>query len=117
MGNSTARKQTKIKNKLLIFLLPAVVVTILVLVLISGYLSRKSLSEMATAQLSASITNQADNIESWLKENLQNFSTVKLLIEKTQPTAGELQEIIDANYGFNKYCRDGVYLATGGGTI
>lgn len=27
-GNSTARKQTKIKNKLLIFLLPAVVVTL-----------------------------------------------------------------------------------------
>ena len=117
MSNKSTQRQTKIKNKLLLFLLPAVVVMILVLVFIAGYTARKSLSTMANAQLSSSISNQADNIESWLNENLQNFSTVKLLIEKTTPTAGEMQEIIDSTYGFNKYCRDGVYLATGGGTV
>jgi len=111
------QKTTKIKNKLLLFLLPAVVVTILVLVVLSGYLSAKNLKAMATSQLDSSIANQADNIEAWLTENLQNFNTVKLLIEKSNPNYSQLQTMIDSTYGFNSYCRSGPYIATESGQV
>ncbi|MBQ3890845.1 MAG: methyl-accepting chemotaxis protein [Lachnospiraceae bacterium] len=111
------QKTTKIKNKLLLFLLPAVVVTILVLVVLSGYLSAKNLKAMATSQLDSSIANQADNIEGWLTENLQNFNTVKLLIEKSNPNYSQLQTMIDSTYGFNSYCRSGPYIATESGQV
>ena len=83
MANNRSKRKTKIKNKLLLFLVPAVVLTILALVLISAYLSRKSLKEKAVSELGSSLSNQADNIESWLDRNLQNFSSIKNTIEKT----------------------------------
>ena len=113
----TKKKQTKIKNKLLLFLLPVVVVMVLALILISGALSRNSMSKMATAQLESSIGNQGDNIESWLSENLENFSSVKQVIEATHPDEAGLQSILDAYYGYNKYCEDGVYVATASGQL
>ena len=109
------KKQRKIKNKLLLFLLPVVVVEILVLVLISGMISRSSMKRMATNALNSSITNQADNIESWLDKNLENFSSVKRVIEKSQPDEEGLQAILDAFYGYNSYCKDGLYVGTASG--
>lgn len=117
MKESKKTKQTKIKNKLLLFLLPVVVLMILALVLTSGFLSRKSMTEMAESQLSSSIANQSDNIESWLNNNLQNFSTVKTLIEKTQPDDEQLQAIINGCQGMNSYCPEGPYVATANGKV
>ncbi|MCR5000970.1 MAG: methyl-accepting chemotaxis protein [Lachnospiraceae bacterium] len=117
MANNRSKKKTKIKNKLLIFLVPAVVITILALVMISTYLSRKSLQEMAVSQLSSSISNQTDNIESWLDRNLQDFSAVKNMIEKTGAEGEELAAIINSCYGFNRYCKDGPYIATADGQV
>lgn len=111
--NKARRK--KIKNKLIFLLLPVVIVTILVLVGIATVLSRNSMTDMATAQLDSSISNQADNIEAWLDENLENFSTVKQVIEQTQPDEAGLQRILDAFYGYNKYCTEGPYVATADG--
>jgi methyl-accepting chemotaxis protein len=111
--NKARRK--KIKNKLIFLLLPVVIVTILVLVGIATVLSRNSMTDMATAQLDSSISNQADNIEAWLEENLENFSTVKQVIEKTQPDEEGLQRILDSFYGYNKYCTEGPYVATADG--
>ena len=111
------QKNKKIKNKLLVFLLPAVVVTILLLVILSAYLSGKSLREMATAELNSSISNQADNIEAWLTENLQNFNTVKLMVERSKPDDAALQDMMDACYGFNGYCKNGPYIALGNGRV
>ena len=51
------KRQAKLKNKLLIFLVPAVVATILLLVVISGYLSGKIMTVMATSALNSSISN------------------------------------------------------------
>lgn len=117
MENTKQQKGTKIKNKLLLFLLPAVVLAILALVIISGFISSKSLTSMATAELNSSVSNQADNIEAWLNENLQNFNTVKLLVEKTSPNDEKLQEMMDAGYGFNAYCKNGPYIATTSGKV
>ena len=115
MAKSKGTRQKKIKNKLLILLLPVVIVAILLLVFISGLISRDSMTSMATEQLNSSISNQADNIESWLKENLENFSSIKQVIEQTQPDEEGLQNILDAYYGYNKYCADGVYVASSNG--
>ncbi|SET18819.1 methyl-accepting chemotaxis protein [Pseudobutyrivibrio sp. C4] len=116
MANTKIKtKRKKIKNKLIFLLLPVVIVTILVLVGIATVLSRNSMTEMATAQLDSSISNQADNIEAWLDENLENFSTVKQVIEQTQPDEEGLQKILDSFYGFNKYCTEGPYVATADG--
>ena len=84
MANNRSKRKTKIKNKLLLFLVPAVVITILALVIISAYLSRTSLEEKAVAELESSISNQTDNIESWLNQNLQDFAAVKNMITNTQ---------------------------------
>ncbi len=108
-------KQRKIKNKLIFMLLPVVIVTIIVLTVISGILSRQSMTSMATAQLDSSISNQGDNIEAWLNENLENFSSVKQVIESTKPDEAGLQAILNSYYGYNKYCQDGVYVATATG--
>lgn len=117
MEKVNGKRHAKIKNKLLLFLVPAVVATILILVLISGYLSSRSMTQMATSALNSSISNQADNIEAWLNYNLQNFSTVKQLVEKDKPSDSELSAIMDAYYGFNPYCKNGPYVATKAGKV
>lgn len=117
MANNRSKRKTKIKNKLLLFLVPAVVITILALVIISAYLSRTSLEEMAVAELGSSISNQTDNIESWLDRNLQDFSAVKNMIEKTGAEGEQLAAIINSCYGFNRYCKDGPYIATADGQV
>ena len=106
------KKTFKIQMKLLFLLVPAVVVTITALVVISSVLTRKTMTKMAVSQLDSSIANQSDNIKSWLDKNLDSFSAVKNVIEKTNPDDAQLQAILDANYGFNKYCKDGPYVAT-----
>ncbi len=115
MAKDKKEKHAKIKNKLLLYLLPAVVLTILALVTAAGFLSGESMKEMAMSQLNSSVGNQGDNIESWLQENLENFSSVKQVIEATQPDEEGLQAILDAYFGYNSYCADGVYIGTASG--
>ena len=115
MANNKGKRQMKIKYKLLIFLLPVVVLQILILVFISAMISRSSMKAMATNALNSSITNQADNIEAWLNSNLENFSSVKRVIEKTHPDEAGVQSILDAFYGYNSYCKNGLYIGTASG--
>ena len=115
MSKTKNAKQKKIKNKLLVLLLPVVILTIICLVTFSERLSRASMTKKATAQLDSSISNQADNIESWLNENLENFSSVKQTIEKTHPDEEGLRSILDAFYGFNKNNVNGLYIGTASG--
>ena len=61
-------KVRKIKDKLLLLIIPAVIVMIIVLVAISSILSKNSMQKLAESNLESSIGNQADNISSWLNE-------------------------------------------------
>ena len=117
MGKEKQTRHAKIKNKLLLFLVPAVVATILILVFISGFLSSRSMTAMATSQLNSSISNQADNIEAWLNDNLQNFTTVKHMVESAHLPEEELSKMMDELYGFNSYCKNGPYIATQSGKV
>ncbi|MCR4694448.1 MAG: methyl-accepting chemotaxis protein [Pseudobutyrivibrio sp.] len=111
------KKYKKIKNKLIFYLVPVVVVMVLLLVTISTSLTRRNMTAMATAQLDSSISNQGDNIEAWLDENMEYFSAVKQMIETAKPDDVVLQAMLDAYYGYSSYCPDGPYVATNSGRI
>ncbi|MCR5772996.1 MAG: methyl-accepting chemotaxis protein [Butyrivibrio sp.] len=112
---SKKSKNGKVRNKLLLFIVPSVVITVLVLIAVTTILSRNSMIESAKSELSSSITNQGDNIESWLSENLQFFSTAKKTIEATAPSDQELQTMLDGWYGVNSNSSNGLYIASSNG--
>ena len=105
----------KIRNKLLIYIVPIVVVMIVVLVVIATTLSKKRMAELATSNLNSSISNQANNIESWLNENLEFFKTAKQAIEGLNPDEKQLQTILDSYYNYNSNSPEGLHIATSGG--
>ena len=111
----SSEKYAKIKNKLIAMLLPVVILEVLFLVIISAWISRASMTQMAKEQLNSSIANQGDNIESWLQKNLENFSSAKQVIEQTHPDDESLQAILNAFYGYNTNCPDGLYIANASG--
>ncbi|WP_026495323.1 MULTISPECIES: methyl-accepting chemotaxis protein [unclassified Butyrivibrio] len=108
-------KRGKIRNRLLLYIVPIVVIMIAVLVTIATTMSRKRMTELATSNLNTSISNQADNIESWLNENLEFFKTAKQAIEGSEPDSDQLQKLLDSYYGFNSNSPEGLHIATSDG--
>ena len=109
------RKHKKISTKLLMYILPVVIVTVVALVAISASLSKRRMSEMATETLQSSISNQADNIEAWLSENLKYFGTVKHTLEKQNIPEEEYTSFLDNYYGYNSNSPNGFYIGTASG--
>lgn len=109
------KKQGTIRGKVLLSIVPVVVLLVLVLVAISTIISRQRLGDMAKDQLNSSITNQTDNIESWMDENLTFFSTAKSTIEQIKPDAAGLQVLLDTYYDSNAAAPEGLYVATSNG--
>ncbi|MCR4903291.1 MAG: HAMP domain-containing protein [Butyrivibrio sp.] len=117
MDKQKGKKKGKIRTKLLLYIVPTVVVAVVVLSAISLVLSKNSLTKAATSELESSISNQGDNIESWLDENMEFFTTVKYGIEQQRPSEDELQQILDSFYGYNSGAPEGLYIATAGGKL
>lgn len=116
MATKTKKEKTgKIRNKLLLSIVPSVTITIIVLIAVTTVLSRSNMITSAKNELSSSLKNQSDNIESWLAENLQFFSTAKTTIEATQPNGQELQTMLDGWYGVNSNSSNGLYIASSSG--
>ena len=67
-ANTKKAKTGKIRNKLLLCIVPSVAITVTVLIAVTTILSRNAMIKSAKAELNSSITNQSDNIESWLDE-------------------------------------------------
>lgn len=111
------KKTRKISSKLLTFIIPVVVLTVLALVIIAASISKNRMTEMATETLESSISNQADNIEAWLNENLEYFNTVKHTMEAQKPEEDEIVSFLDSFYGFNSNSPDGFYLGTSDGKL
>ncbi|MCR4781934.1 MAG: methyl-accepting chemotaxis protein [Lachnospiraceae bacterium] len=110
------KKTRKIRTKLLTYIVPIVVLMIAILVGVSTELSKKELTKMATSQLESSITNQSDNIESWMNDLLTYFSSVKNTIENGPKEQEIIQRTLDANYKFNKNAPDGLYIGGSDGS-
>ena len=116
MDKGVATKKTKkISTKLLTYILPVVIVTVIALVAIAGILSKNRMTEMATETLESSISNQSDNIESWLSENLKYFNTVKHTIESQGLSEADYVKFLDTYYGFNSNSPNGFYIGTASG--
>lgn len=109
------KKTKKISTKLISYIVPLVTATVVALVLVASFLSKSRMTEMATETLESSISNQADNIEAWLSENLSFFSTVKYFIEQENPEDTELTGMLDMFYGYNSSCPNGLYIGTSDG--
>ncbi len=109
------KKNKKISSKLLMYILPVVIVTVFILVNISASMSKKRMTEISIETLESSISNQADNIEAWLNENLLYFSTVKYVIESEKLSEGEYQDFLDSYYGYNSNSPKGFYIGTASG--
>lgn len=114
-ANTKKAKTGKIRNKLLLCIVPSVAITVTVLIAVTTILSRNAMIKSAKAELNSSITNQSDNIESWLDENLQFFATAKKTIEAANPNDQELQAMLDGWYGFNSNSTNGLYIASASG--
>lgn len=108
-------KTGKIRNKLLMWIVPTVAITVAVLVTVTTFLSKNSMTTSAESELSSSLSNQSDNIESWLDQNLEFFSTAKKTIEATSPSDEELQTMLDGWCGINSNAPDGLYIASASG--
>ena len=108
-------KTRKISSKLLTYIIPVVVLTVLALVIIAASISKNRMTEMATETLESSIANQADNIEAWLDENLEYFNTVKHTMEAQNPDEDEIVSFLDMYYGFNSNSPNGFYIGTADG--
>jgi methyl-accepting chemotaxis protein len=109
------RRSGKIRNRLLIFIVPIVVIMIAALVIIATTMSKKRMTELATSNLNSSISNQADNIVSWLDENLQFFTTAKQAIEGADLDEAQLQKMLDSYYNFNSNSPEGLHIGTADG--
>lgn len=111
------KKTRSIKAKLLGTILPVVAVIVLVLAATSYLISKNIITEYSRNLLSSSIANQANEIESWLNENLSAFQTAKRSIEKTNPDEAALQKILDSYYQFNDNYPEGLYVADENGKL
>ena len=70
---------------------------------------------MATETLESSISNQSDNIESWLDENLRYFNTVKHTLESQKIEEADYESFLDSYYGYNSNSPKGFYIGTASG--
>lgn len=110
-------KMRSIKAKLLGTILPVVAVMVLIIAATSYLISKNIITEYSQNLLSSSIVNQANEIESWLDENLSAFQTVKRLIEGTNPDEAALQRILDSYYQYNDNYPEGLYVADANGKL
>lgn len=117
MGKKEQKKMFPIKAKLLGTILPVAAVMVLAIAATSYLISKNIITEYSQNLLSSSIANQANEIESWLDENLSAFQTVKQAIEGTNPDEADLQRILDSYYQFNDNYPEGLYVADENGKL
>lgn len=121
MGRELSKKKrerkTSISRKLIGYILPLVVAAIVALVAVSASVSKARMTEMANETLESSIANQADNIESWLDNNLNYFSTVKYMIEILNPNDAELRRVLNSFLTYNSSVKNGLYVGTSEGRL
>ncbi|MCI5494501.1 MAG: methyl-accepting chemotaxis protein [Lachnospiraceae bacterium] len=117
MKQKAQKKGISIKAKLLGTILPVVIVIGLVLMGVSYYVSKQTITEYAKDLLTSSIENQSNEIEAWLDENLSAFQIAKRTIEGIGPDKGQLQKMLDQYYGFNDNYPNGLYVADEKGNL
>lgn len=117
MSRQRKVKMISMRAKLLGTILPVVVLMVLLLVGFSYYISKKIITNYSKNLLNSSIQNQANEIESWLNENLSAFQIVKQTIEGVNPDDNEMQGILNQYYGYDADYPEGLYIADENGKL
>ena len=78
---------------------------------------KKIITNYSKNLLNSSIQNQANEIESWLNENLSAFQIVKQTIEGVNPDDNEMQGILNQYYGYDADYPEGLYIADENGKL
>lgn len=117
MSRQKKEKMISMRAKLLGTILPVVVLMVLLLVGFSYYISKKIITNYSKNLLNSSIQNQANEIESWLNENLSAFQIVKQTIEGVNPDDNEMQGILNQYYGYDADYPEGLYIADENGKL
>ncbi|SEK72447.1 methyl-accepting chemotaxis protein [Pseudobutyrivibrio ruminis] len=116
-GLKKTKRRGSIKFNLLVIIIPIVAVMMIGLVLISYQISSNSLRKEAEELLQTSIRSQKNDIESWMKDNLDSFKIFKNTIESTTPDEESLKLILDGTVGYNSTFADGLYIGTSDGRL
>lgn len=116
-GLKKAKRRGSIKFNLLVIIIPIVAVMMVGLVAISYQISSNSLRKEAEELLQTSIRSQKNDIESWMKDNLDSFKIFKNTIESTTPDEEGLKLILDGTVGYNSTFADGFYIGTSDGRL
>lgn len=111
------KRRGSIKFNLLVIIIPIVAFMMIALVAISYHISSKSLRKEAEELLKTSIRSQKNDIEAWMKDNLDSFKIVKNTIESANTDEEGLKSILDGSVGFNSTFADGFYIGTSDGRL
>ena len=87
------KRRGSIKFNLLVIIIPIVAFMMIALVAISYHISSKSLRKEAEELLKTSIRSQKNDIEAWMKDNLDSFKIVKNTIESANTDEEGLKSI------------------------
>jgi len=116
-GLEKTKRRGSIKFNLLVIIIPIVAIMMVGLVAISYQISSKSLRKEAEELLQTSIRSQKNDIESWMKDNLDSFKIFKNTLESITPDEENLKLILDGTVGFNSTYSDGFYIGTSDGRL
>lgn len=119
MREQKAQKKsiTSIKTKILAAVSALVLILVLILIIVSYTISKNIITDQSMQLLELSTKNQASQIEAWMTENLNVFSTFKQDIETLDYTDAQLQSLLDSYYGRSSDYPDGFYIADTSGKV
>ena len=119
MREQKAQKKsiTSIKTKILAAVSTQVLILVLILIIVSYTISKNIITDQSMQLLELSTKNQASQIEAWMSENLNVFSTFKQDIETLDYTDAQLQSLLDSYYGRSSDYPDGFYIADTSGKV
>lgn len=119
MREQKAQKKsiTSIKTKILAAVSTLVLILVLILIIVSYTISKNIITDQSMQLLELSTKNQASQIEAWMSEKLNVFSTFKQDIETLDYTDAQLQSLLDSYYGRSSDYPDGFYIADTSGKV
>ena len=111
------QRNISIKTKLLGIIIPVVVAIVVVLVLVAYEILSGIIENYSENLLESSVSNQSNEIESWLQKNIVSFQMAKRTIEQIKPDDKEQQNILDGYYGVDDNYPEGLYIADSTGKL
>ena len=110
MGKIKDLRYFPIKLKLLGIMIPALIVTVVVLISISYHESKVIMKNNSEQLLEVSANRQVDQINAWLSEHLATFKAIKKTMEQEQISDARLQSYLDTYYNYNSSFPNGLYI-------